>query len=321
MAGVSNAPFRLICKELGSSLTTSEEISAKALVHGNDRTFAMASYLAAEKPIAMQIFGGEADSLAAAARILQDKGADIIDLNMGCPVMKITKTGAGSALMRDEQKAAEVFRAIRKSITIPFTIKIRGGWDDSTINAPEIARIAEAEGVDAIAVHPRTRSQAYTGKAPWDIIRLVVESVKIPVTGNGDVKSHADARRMMEETGCANVMIGRGALGKPWVFDPEFENLSPHAQHEYKFRVIERHLNLIDEHMNDRFALVQMKKHLAWYIAGTQGSSQARANVFTFEDKAPLRAWFADYWPNAERVAPQEGAGNELALAGEQLGG
>lgn len=299
MAGVSNAPFRLICKELGSSLTTSEEISAKALVHGNERTFDMAGYLAAEKPIAMQIFGGEADSLAEAARILQDRGADIIDLNMGCPVPKITKTGAGSALMRDEEKAAEVFRAIRKAIHIPFTIKIRGGWDDHTINAPSIARIAEAEGVDAIAVHPRTRSQAYTGKAPWDIIRLVVEAVKIPVTGNGDVKSWDDARRMQQETGCATVMIGRGALGKPWVFDAEFESLSFEAQHRYKFRVIRRHLDLIEEHMNPRLAVVQMKKHLAWYIAGTRESAKARATVFTFEEMAPLRQWFENYWPDA----------------------
>ncbi|MGZ3658414.1 MAG: tRNA dihydrouridine synthase, partial [Bdellovibrionota bacterium] len=166
MAGVSNTPFRLLCKELGSSLTTSEEISAKALVHGNQKTFDMAAYLPEEQPIAMQLFGGEAESLAEAARILEDRGADIIDLNMGCPVPKITKTGAGSALMQDEKKAAEVFRAIRKAIQVPFTIKIRGGWDDHTVNAPEISRIAESEGVDAIAVHPRTRSQQYTGKAP-----------------------------------------------------------------------------------------------------------------------------------------------------------
>jgi nifR3 family TIM-barrel protein len=239
---------------------------------------------------------------------------------MGCPVPKITKTGAGSALMRDELKAAEVLRAIRKAIDIPFTIKIRGGWDDATINAPTIARIAEAEGVDAIAVHPRTRSQAYTGRAPWDIIKLVVESVKIPVTGNGDVKSHADARRMMDETGCATVMIGRGALGKPWVFDPEFETLSGSAQHAYKFRVIQRHLDLIESLMPDRYALVQMKKHLGWYIAGTQGSSQARAHVFTFEDRAVLRSWFADYWPGAERVSPGEGQAEE-ALATEVIGG
>lgn len=299
MAGVSNPPFRLICKELGSSLTTSEEISAKALVHGNDRTMEMAGYLKEETPIAMQIFGGEADTLARAARILEERGADIIDLNMGCPVPKITKTGAGSALMRDELKAAEVFRAIRGAIRIPFTIKIRGGWDDHTINAPSIARIAESEGVDAIAVHPRTRSQQYTGKAPWEIIRLVVETVKVPVTGNGDVRSWDDARRMMAETGCQTVMIGRGALGRPWVFDPEFDSLSTEAQHRYKFRVIERHLDLVEQHMNPRVALVQTKKHLGWYIAGTRESAKARATVFTFEELAPLRDWFRGYWPES----------------------
>ncbi len=300
MAGVSNTPFRLICKELGSSLTTSEEISAKALVHGNERTQAMAGYLEAEKPIAMQIFGGEAGNLAEAARILQDLGANIIDLNMGCPVPKITKTGAGSALMRDEGQAAVVFRTIRQAITVPFTIKIRGGWDDHTVNAPAIARIAESEGVDAIAVHPRTRSQQYTGKAPWEIIRLVVEAVKIPVTGNGDVRSWDDVRRMMAETGCGSVMIGRGALGRPWVFDESFEHLDASAQHAYKFRVIQRHLALIEEHMPPRLALVQMKKHLAWYIAGTRASAAARAAVFTFQEMPALREWFGEYWPGAQ---------------------
>jgi len=314
MAGVSNTPFRLICKELGSSLTTSEEISAKALVHGNERTFDMAGYLPAEMPIAMQIFGGEADVLARAARILEEKGADIIDLNMGCPVPKITKTGAGSALMRDEKVAAEVFRAIRAAISIPFTIKIRGGWDDHTINAPLIARIAEAEGVDSIAVHPRTRSQQYTGKAPWEIIRQVVEAVKIPVTGNGDVKTWSDARRMQAETGCGTVMIGRGALGKPWVFDPEFEHLSLADQHTRKFSVILRHLDLIETHMNPRLAVVQMKKHLAWYISGTRESAKARATVFSFEEMAPLRDWFQGYWPGAFR-GDEGGVSREEGLA------
>lgn len=299
MAGVSNTPFRLLCKELGSSLTTSEEISAKALVYGSERTFDLASYLPIEKPIAMQIFGGESDSLAEGARILESQGADIIDLNMGCPVPKITKTGAGSALMRDERKAAEVFRAIRKAIQIPFTIKIRGGWDDTTINAPEIARIAELEGVNAIAVHPRTRSQQYTGKAPWDVIRDVVNTVKIPVTGNGDVRSYEDAYRMISETGCQTVMIGRGALGAPWVFDPEFPLLSRRAQHDYKFRVIRRHLDLIDTHMNPRLALMQMKKHLAWYIVGVKEGAKTRAGIFAFEDKNDLRKFFEDYWVGA----------------------
>ena len=299
MAGVSNVPFRLICKELGSSLTTSEEISAKALVHGNEKTRELAGYLPQEKPIAMQLFGGEADVLAEAAKILEANGADIIDLNMGCPVPKITKTGAGSALMRDEKYAAEVFKKIRSAVQIPFTIKIRGGWDDATINAPEIARIAELEGIDSIAVHPRTRSQQYAGVAPWEVIKRVVDAVKIPITGNGDVKCWDDALRMMSETGCKTVMIGRGALGKPWVFDREFDQLSLEAKHAYKFRVIERHLDLIEEHMNDRFALVQAKKHLAWYIAGAKGSAKGRATVFTFEEIKGLRSWFRDYWPGA----------------------
>lgn len=316
MAGVSNTPFRLICKELGSSLTTSEEISAKALVHGNQRTFDLAAYLPEEKPIAMQLFGGEADTLAEAARILEANGADIIDLNMGCPVPKITKTGAGSALMRDENVAATVFRAMRSAIKVPFTIKIRGGWDDHTVNAPEIARIAELEGVNAIAVHPRTRSQQYTGKAPWQIIKLVVDTVRIPVTGNGDVKNYADARRMVEETGCKTVMIGRGALGKPWVFDPEFELLSREAQHHYKFRVIERHLDLIVQHMPERYALVQAKKHLAWYIAGVPGSAAGRAHVFDFEEMPGLRSWFRDFWQGAK--IPTDGtatASEEVVIA------
>ncbi len=313
MAGVSNTPFRLICKEHGSSLTTSEEISAKALVHGNERTLSMAEYLPEEQPIAMQIFGGEAKSLAESARILESLGADIIDLNMGCPVPKITKTGAGSALMRDELQAAEVFRAIRSAIKIPFTIKIRGGWDDHTVNAPSIARLAELEGVDSIAVHPRTRSQQYSGKAPWEIIKLVVDAVKIPVTGNGDVKNYADARRMIAETGCKSVMIGRGALGRPWVFDAEFELLSEEAQHQYKFRVIERHLDLIEAHMHPHFAIVQAKKHLAWYIAGVKGSAQGRATVFTFQELPALRAWFRAFWPGAEMQNVAAEAPAELA--------
>jgi len=318
MAGVSNTPFRLICKELGSSLTTSEEISAKALVHGNERTFAMAGYLPGEKPIAMQLFGGEADVLATAAKILEDNGADIVDLNMGCPVPKITKTGAGSALMRDEKYAAEVFRKMRAAIRVPLTIKIRGGWDDHTINAPEIARIAQEEGVNAVAVHPRTRSQAYTGKAPWQIIKLVRDAVSIPVTGNGDVKSYADAHRMMQETGCHTVMIGRGALGKPWISDPEFEQLSREAQHAHKFRVIERHLDLICQHMPERYALVQAKKHLAWYIAGVAGSAKGRANVFTFEAVEPLRDWFRDFWKGGDALRESVPAAAEIEITADE---
>jgi nifR3 family TIM-barrel protein len=296
MAGVSNLPFRLVCKELGSSLTTSEELSAAAIVHLNGKTLDLAAYLPEEKPIAMQLLGSEPRLLAQAAEILVDKGADIIDLNMGCPVPKVTKLGAGAALMKDPSRAAEVFYAIRHAVDVPFTIKVRGGWDDQTVNAPEIARLAEAEGVDAVAVHPRTRSQQYTGLAPWDVIRRVVEAVKIPVTGNGDVKSHADAERMMSETGCKSVMIGRAALGRPWVFDAEFEKLPPAELHDAKFRIILRHMELIAEHMEPRVALTQMKKHLVWYAVGLPDAASSRNRIFTTDSAEELLDFFGEWW-------------------------
>ena len=215
MAGVSNAPFRLVCREAGAGPLTSEEIDARALLMGNAKTETLTRYLPEERPLAMQLLGSDADVLAEAARRLEAAGADGIDLNMGCPVAKIVAKGQGSALMRDPLGAAMIFRTLRKAISVPFTIKIRGGWDDRTVNAVEIARLAEAEGVDGITVHPRTRSQQFTGRAPWDIIAAVVAAVRLPITGNGDVRSVEDARAMVAATGCAAVMIGRGALGRP----------------------------------------------------------------------------------------------------------
>src|SRR5688500_10375035 len=173
MAGVTNAPFRLVCREAGAGRLTSEEIDARALVMGNAKTTMLARYLPQERPLAMQLLGNDADVLAEAARRLEAEGADAIDLNMGCPVAKIVAKGQGSALMRDPLGAAVIFRTLRKAVSVPFTIKIRGGWDDRAVNAVEIARLAEAEGVDGITVHPRTRSQQFTGRAPWDIIAAV----------------------------------------------------------------------------------------------------------------------------------------------------
>src|SRR5947199_6643448 len=189
MAAVTNAPFRLVARECGAGLLTSEEIDARALVQGNGHTVALARFLPEEHPIAMQLLGSDPDVLAEAARRLEATGADGIDLNMGCPVAKIVSKGQGAALMRDPLGAAVVFRTMRKAVRGAFTIKIRGGWDDRTINAPEIARLAESEGVDGVTVHPRTRSQQYTGRAPWDVIADVVDAVRIPVVGNGDVSS------------------------------------------------------------------------------------------------------------------------------------
>ena len=236
MAGITNAPFRLIVRECGSGLTTTEEMDASALLTNHPHADAIAAYYPEERPLAMQLLGKDADLLARAAERCQVLGADIVDLNMGCPMPKITGKGKGAALMRDVTGTALILRALKKALSVPFTVKIRGGWDDEHLNAVEVAQMAEAEGVDAITVHPRTRSQRFTGRAPWTIIKDVVEAVRIPVTGNGDVRSMAEARQMVAATGCVSVMIGRGALGSPWIFDEAFDALSPEDQRAYKAR-------------------------------------------------------------------------------------
>src|SRR5262245_27339167 len=296
MAGITNAPFRLIARECGSALTTSEEMDAAALLTGHPHADAIAAYYPEERPLAMQLLGRDPDLLARAAERCQTLGADIVDLNMGCPMPKITGKGKGAALMRDVAATALILRALRKAVSVPFTIKIRGGWDDEHLNAVEVAQMAESEGVDAITVHPRSRSQRFTGKAPWTIIREVVAAVRIPVTGNGDVRSMAEARRMMAETGCVSVMIGRGALGSPWVFDETFEALAPEAQRERKARVIARHCALIREHFREKYALIQMKKHLAWYTEGLGHATRCRAEIF--QSRTPEEVWevFQRYW-------------------------
>ncbi len=290
MAAVTNAPFRLVARERGAGLLTSEEIDARALVAGNARTRELARHLPAEHPIAMQLLGSDPDVLAEAARRLEAEGADAIDLNMGCPVSKIVAKGQGAALMRDPLAAGLVFRTMRKAIAVPFTIKIRGGWDDRSVNAVEIARIAAEEGVNAITVHPRTRSQQFSGLAPWEIIAAVVDAVGVPVTGNGDVRSHADARAMVAATGCAAVMVGRGALGAPWIFRGE------DVSRDEKTEIIRRHCALIEEHFTPRLALVQLKKHLAWYSRGLPEAARMRAALFSAESPAAVYDVFWRIW-------------------------
>jgi nifR3 family TIM-barrel protein len=290
MAGATNAPFRLVCREAGAGLLTSEEIDARALVMGNAKTEILARYLPDERPLAMQLLGADADVLADAARRLEAAGADGIDLNMGCPVPKIVAKGQGSALMRDPLGAAMIFRTLRKAVSVPFTIKIRGGWDDRALNAVEIARLAEAEGVDAITVHPRTRSQQFTGRAPWEIIAAVVAAVRLPVIGNGDVRSVQDARAMMAATGCAAVMIGRGALGRPWVFSGRDLARAERAS------VIRRHVALIRQHLPERLALVQLKKHLSWYSEGLPNAARTRPAIFGARTADDVCALFWTLW-------------------------
>jgi len=301
MAGATNAPFRLVARECGSGLTTTEEMDAASILHETPHAVSATAYYPAERPVAMQLLGKDAEALAAAAARCEALGADVVDLNMGCPVPKITGKGKGAALMRDVPAAARILRAMRAAVRIPLTIKIRGGWDDAHLNAVEVAEMAEAEGVDAITVHPRTRAQQFTGKAPWTIIAEVVDAVRIPVTGNGDVHTMADARRMMAETGCRSVMIGRGALGRPWVFDEGYDALPPISRRAYRARVIARHVDLIQEHCSEKYALIQLKKHLSWYTEGLGHARECRVALFQARSADEVWEIFQRYWARAER--------------------
>jgi nifR3 family TIM-barrel protein len=290
MAAVTNAPFRLIARECGAGRLTSEELDARAVVRENEKTMGLARFFPEEHPISLQLLGEDPDILAEAARKLEATGCDGIDLNMGCPVPKIVSKGQGAALMRDPLTAAVIFRTLRKAVRGSFTIKARGGWDDHTINAPEIARIAESEGVDAVTVHPRTRAQQYTGRAPWDVIASVVAAVAIPVIGNGDVQSVADAHAMRAATGCAAVMVGRGALGAPWIFRGDDIGRDEQA------RVIRRHCDLMETYLDPKTAFIQTKKHLAWYAADRPGVKRLRQQIFESRDRVELLDLFWSAW-------------------------
>jgi len=294
MAGLTNAPFRQIAIACGSGFTTNEEIDAEALIRGSARTNDMVRNDPTPGAdlgiVAMQLLGNSADTLVPAARLLVEAGAGIIDINMGCPVPKIVRRGKGAALMRDVAATAGILSALRRELDdVPLTIKIRGGWDEREPNAVEIAVMARDVGVDAITVHPRTRAQQFGGLAPWEVIRKVVAAAGIPVTGNGDVTSLAEANRMMAETGCAAVMIGRGALGRPWVFDTGYAALDARGCSDYEVRVVTAHLDAIERYFAPREALMQMKKHLALYTAGAADARAWRAQLFACASAAALR--------------------------------
>lgn len=281
MAGLTNQPFREIARRCGSGFTTNEEIDADALARGNVVASGMARHDPSLGIVAMQLLGNSAETLVPAARHLVEAGADIIDINMGCPVPKIVRRGKGAALMRDVGATSQILAALRRDLDdVPLTIKIRGGWEDGASNAVEVARMAQDVGVDAITVHPRSREQQFGGRAPWDVIREVVEAVDIPVTGNGDILSLEDAARMQAETGCADVMIGHGALGRPWVFDPGYAALDASAREEYERAIATAHIEAIEAYFPPREALLQAKKHLARYASHWRDAKALRQEIF-----------------------------------------
>ncbi|MGE0227689.1 MAG: tRNA dihydrouridine synthase [Dehalococcoidia bacterium] len=307
MASYTNAPYRLVARECGAGFSTNEEIDAAALLGMGPRKAAVWTAVdQREGPVAMQLLGASEETLVPAAGRLVEAGASVIDLNMGCPAKKAVTKGKGAALMRDIPRTARILEALRRELTavdVPLTIKIRGGWDDTCINAVEVARMAQDVGVDAITVHPRTRSQQYAGRAPWDVIADVVQAVDIPVTGNGDVRSLAEARRMMDATGCLGVMVGRGALGRPWMFDAEHERRTHEARRAHEARVIATHLELIEASLPPREALVHTRRQLSLYTTGRVGAGPIRGRIFGATSIGEARAIFETFEAGASTGA------------------
>ena len=281
MAGVTDLPFRLLAREMGCGLVYSEMVSSKGLLYHNAQTENMICIEEQERPVAVQIFGSDPANMATAAEIVAKAGADIIDINMGCPTLKIIKNGEGSALMRQPALAYDIMRSVVEAVDIPVTVKFRKGWDNNSVNVVTLARLAQKAGAAAIAVHGRTREQFYSGQADWNIIREVKDSVDIPVIGNGDVRTPEDAVALLTLTGCDGIMIGRGAQGNPWIFRQighyfaTGEYLPPPSLAE-RFVILLRHLDMLVAFKGEYIGIREMRRHAAWYTKGFRKSAQLR---------------------------------------------
>ena len=284
LAGISNLPFRLVARSFGCSLAFTEMISANGIIRKSDKTLDYLRTNTEDQPLGVQIFGAEPDIMAEAARIVADQGAALIDINMGCPVKKVIKAGAGATLMKDPDRVASIITAIKKSVSIPVTVKIRSGWNRSSINAVDIARIAEDCGARAIIIHARTYDQGFAGEADWSVIAEVKKAVSIPVIGNGDIWYPQDAMKMRQETSCDAVMVGRGSLGDPWIFKGIHQLLSG-AQGDYlptlsqRYEIINTHWKMETQFSGEKIADKSFRKHLLWYTKGLPGSSRFRQIV------------------------------------------
>lgn len=300
MAGITDLPFRLICRRLGCGMTVSEMVSAKGLLYKNVKTTEMLRIDDGERPTAIQLFGSVPAELAEAARMVEASGADMIDFNMGCPVPKIVNNGEGSALMKNPQLAHDILAAMVKAVKIPVTVKFRAGWDDANRNAVEVARAMEAAGVSAVAVHGRTRQQFYEGKADWSIIADVKQAVKVPVFGNGDIFTVADGLRMLEQTGCDGLMIGRGADGNPWLFTAlaaalRGEPLPQPPSLKERLAQAAEHLEMLSAYKNEVVAVKEMRRHISAYLKGMPHAAEFRGRFHKVDTQEQFSELLAEY--------------------------